>query len=162
MYWKYLKYILIHKWYVMQECFKRRLFWRGLMHDMSKFRFDEFIPYARYFYGNYIYWDDMPGSMKYQGFTTKEEIDEAFDIAWLRHQHRNRHHWQHWVLREDSGNIKLMHMKYVYVEEMVCDWVGAGKAINGVDNTIEWYHNNKDKMMLEETTRRNVEFLLGI
>jgi len=51
-YLKYLKYILKHKWYVMIECFKNGLIWRGLMHDLSKFLPSEFIPYANFFYGN--------------------------------------------------------------------------------------------------------------
>jgi len=52
-YLKYLKYVLVHKYYVFIECFKVGLFWRGIMHDMSKFFPDEFLPYARYFYGEY-------------------------------------------------------------------------------------------------------------
>lgn len=50
-YLKYLRYLLRHKWYVGIECFKRGLYWRGIIHDMSKFRPAEFIPYTNFFYG---------------------------------------------------------------------------------------------------------------
>lgn len=56
-YWKYFKYVLRHKWYVFLACLKYGLIWRGIVHDLSKFKPDEFIAYARFFYGDYP-WDD--------------------------------------------------------------------------------------------------------
>jgi len=52
-YLQYLSYVLRHKWHVSLECFHHGLYWRGITHDLSKFLPDEFIPYARYFYGSY-------------------------------------------------------------------------------------------------------------
>ena len=51
-YLKYLWYVIRHKWYVGIECFKKGLYWQGLVHDSSKLFPSEFIPYARYFYGS--------------------------------------------------------------------------------------------------------------
>ena len=42
----YLSYLLRHKWFVFIECCKQGIFWRGLVHDCSKFLPDEFFPYA--------------------------------------------------------------------------------------------------------------------
>ena len=42
-YLKYLSYVLRHKWFVMLACFKVKLFWQGITHDLSKFLPDEFI-----------------------------------------------------------------------------------------------------------------------
>ena len=53
MYWKYLKAVLKHKWFVFIECRKLGIPWLGVIHDLSKFLPSEFIPYARYFYGPY-------------------------------------------------------------------------------------------------------------
>jgi hypothetical protein len=46
-----LNYVIRHKWYVFLECRKLGIGWLGLVHDWSKFRPSEFIPYARHFYG---------------------------------------------------------------------------------------------------------------
>ena len=131
-YLKYLKYVIRHKWFVMIECFKIGLYWRGIVHDLSKFRLSEFIPYARYFYGNYHL----------------VHIDDAFDKAWLLHIHRNLHHWQYWLLQEDDGALKNIPMPINYLKEMLCDWHGAGLAITGKKNTKDWYEKNKDKIKL--------------
>ena len=34
---RYLWYVIRHKWFVGVECVKRGLWWRGLVHDLSKF-----------------------------------------------------------------------------------------------------------------------------
>lgn len=161
-YTKYLKYILVHKYYVMVECFKKGQYWRGITHDISKFRPSEFIPYARFFNGTYQSEKDIPKglSMSYKGILTKESVKKDFDVAWLKHIHRNPHHHQHWVLREDDGGSKILEMPDNYIDEMVCDWRGAGMAQTGTDNTKKWYEKNKDKMLLDKTTRRKIELMI--
>ena len=89
-------------------------------------------------------------------------VDAAFDRAWLHHQHANPHHWQHWVLREDSGAVKALPMPEHFVREMVADWMGAGRAITGKWEAAEWYTKNAGKMTLHPDTRARVESLLGI
>jgi hypothetical protein len=44
-----------------------------------------------------------------------------------------------------------------YRREMLADWRGAGRAINGVDNTRQWYDQNRDKMKLHLETRAWIE-----
>jgi hypothetical protein len=165
MYLKYLKYLLIHKWYVLCECFKARLYWRGIMHDMSKFRPDEFIPYARYFYGEWQSQEHADYIFKVIQVCiphkdTNECVKEAFDRAWLKHIHRNPHHHQHWLLANDSDGTYPLEMPKQYGLEMICDWRGAGKAITGKDDVCAWYEKNKDNMVLHPTTRRTVESAL--
>lgn len=147
----YLKYVLRHKWYVFIACCKLGQVWRGIMHDMSKFLPDEWFAYANYFYNS----DGSP--------RTKDspESSAAFQLAWLKHQHRNPHHWQHWVLREDSGLTLVLPMPLKYVKEMVADWRGAGKAINGKDDVIKWYAYNRGQMLLAKETRTYVEELIS-
>jgi hypothetical protein len=92
------------------------------------------------------------------------EVLAAFNRAWLAHQHRNPHHWQHWVLREDSGKTFALEMPHKYRVEMLCDWQGAGRAITGKFNpsdpyseTREWYEKNAGKMLLHDNTRAWVQ-----
>lgn len=75
------------------------------------------------------------------------------------------------ILIEDSGKvvclecdlpypkegISALPMPDCYRKEMLSDWRGAGRAINGVDETAKWYVANKDKMQLHPDTRRWVE-----
>jgi len=183
-YTKYLNYVLRHKWYVMIECFKRGKYWRGLMHDISKFRPDEFIPYARFFNGNFKKncWSCKKcdknfglcsingagigsGNLNCEDYDSDgsvEKVEEDFDIAWLKHIHRNPHHWQYWILREDDGGNKTLQMPGKYIDEMISDWNGAGMAITGKENTREWYIENKDNMNLNENTRHQVETCLNV
>ena len=48
------------------------------------------------------------------------------------------------------------------IKEMLADWRGAGKAINGVDETKEWYLKNAGNIILSESTREWIEKQLGI
>jgi hypothetical protein len=141
----YLKYILRHKWFVLIECAKRGILWRGLVHDLSKFLPSEWFAYADYFYG-----PETSGPLQ------THVVREAFDRAWLLHQRRNPHHWQAWVLREDDGATKLIPMPEAYRKEMLADWVGAGKA-QGYPSVNAWYAKNREKMKLHPYTRMWVE-----
>ena len=143
MYWNYLKYVIRHKWFVFIACCKHRIIWRGIMHDMSKFRPSEFIPYAKYFYGQY---DDG-------------EVEKNFNKAWLLHIHRNPHHWKYWVLQNDTITTqpKLILIPIQYLKEMGCDWLGAEKAITGRDSIKEWYLKNKNQIQLNKTSREWIE-----
>lgn len=93
--------------------------------------------------------------------------DKAFDFAWLLHQKRNRHHWQWWILPEDKGGIKIIPMEDIYLREMICDWIGAGKAQGHFSpkndkyfETNKWYQQNGSKMNLEENTRKKIESII--
>src|SRR5687768_3679818 len=83
-YLQYLRYVLRHKWFVFQECRKLGVpLWIAIFHDWDKFLPDEFLPYARTFY-------------KPDGTKQYDETME-FSLAWMKHQHRNKHHWQYWL-----------------------------------------------------------------
>lgn len=142
--WLYLKYLVRHKWFVFIAGLGTKApLWRLVIHDWSKFLPKEWFPYVNYFYG--------------------ENADEnEFDRAWLHHQHLNPHHWQHWVLREDSGNIKVLDMPEHFIREMVADWMGAGRAITGKWEAAEWFKKNEEKIQLSPKTLARVKELLHI
>jgi hypothetical protein len=140
---RYLRYLIRHKWFVLVAGIKIGApLWRLLTHDLSKFRPGEWWPYLQQFYGT---------------------PDEArFNVAWLAHQHRNPHHWQHWILREDSGVTKTLAMPHPFVLEMVADWAGAGRCFKGYWDVAAWYLTSRHEMQLHPETRTLVEAILRL
>lgn len=157
-YLKYIWYILRHKWYVFLECVKLGIIWRGIIHDWHKLLPSEFFPYAKYFYMDWPKWIVLKHiSPNFPYKDTEEGVKEQFNLAWLLHQKRAPHHWQFWILRKDDGTYKTFPMPDVFRKEMLADWRGAGRAINGVDETKGWYIKNRDKMELHPQTRELIE-----
>jgi len=162
-YFQYGWYLIRHKWYVGLECWREGLYWRALTHDLSKFYPSEWFPYMNYFYGKVG--DDISKGRDETGYYKPTDTgDKAFDWAWFLHQKRNSHHWQYYVLPEDEGGLKILEMSKKDRLEMVCDWVGAGKAqgnfSKGGDRfseTKKWYAKNKDKMRLHPNTIKWIE-----
>jgi len=151
-YFKYLSYVFRHKWFVMLECFKMGLYWRGIMHDMSKLLPDEIRAYAEYFYGERI--DDLEmGSAK---------MNSDFRIAWLKHLHRNPHHWQYWNTPHDDGRITALEMPERFGIEMICDWRGVSLAVHGEDRSRSWYKKNYHDMTLHPVTRAWVDMIMDV
>jgi hypothetical protein len=163
--WKYLEYVLKHKFYVFLWCCRYGLPLAGIVHDLSKFHPREWFPYVDYFYGGPWPKENSPGMKDYlrgPWSGTQRWVDERFNAAWNHHQKRNPHHWQYWVLLEDSGAVKCLRMPDRYRREMIADWRGASMAINGMDNTGEWYMKNRHKMRLHPDTQLWVERELGL
>ena len=184
----YLRRVLRHKWYVFRECCRLGIPFLGLVHDSSKLLPSEFFPYARWFYGQRIRVTigsangfkrgdviraGFPG-INAQEFVVVEEgstiellpreARDDFDVAWLHHQKRNRHHWQYWHLYQDEDPDKVLSMPDRYRKEMLADWRGAGRAYTGADNTLEWYTGRREKMeqVLHPETREWIEQQLGL
>lgn len=144
----YLGYVLRHKWFVFLACLNLRVpLHQAIIHDWQKFTPSEWGPYVHTFYA--------PDG------TTWYKPGRSFNYAWLHHQHYGPHHWQYWVLREDSGAIIALEMPDRFAREMVADWIGAGRAL-GKPDTVAWYLANYEKYVLHPDTRRRVEELLRI
>jgi hypothetical protein len=151
----YLKYVLRHKRFVYQSGrITRAPVWRLLIHDWTKFLPSEWLAYVASFYNS----DGTKRDWKSRTDTDKVE----FDRAWNHHQKANKHHWQYWVLTTDSDEprTKALPMPEKYIREMVADWMGAGLAITGRMEVIEWYGKNATKMLLHPRSRARVEELL--
>ncbi len=145
--WNCLKFIVKHKWFVLVAARKIKApLWLAIIHDISKFRPSEWFPYAAAFY-------------KPNGESQYIETPE-FNKTWLMHQHRNPHHWQHWVLKMDSGLIIAIEMPKRYVLEMVADWMAAGRAITGLWEFKDWYIKNRKVMLLHKNTKQYIEEII--
>lgn len=152
--WKYAIYLARHKWFVFVAGLRIGApLWRLIIHDWSKFLPCEWFPYVEQFYGAW--------RTRAEKYPSDALIHSAFDRAWLHHQHANPHHWQHWNLREDSGEQKVLEMPINFAREMVADWMGAGRAITGTWEAAEWYAKNREIIRLHPTTRVIVENILA-
>ncbi len=154
-YFKYLSYVLKHKWYVFVECCKMGIPWRGLVHDLSKFLPSEFFAYADFFSKK-----NLRNKIGYYKPTNTGHA--AFDFAWFLHQKRNKHHWQWWILPDDGGKTKVLPMPDKYRREMLCDWLGAAKAQDSKSTVKEWYLANGRKMTFHPETKKWIEKQLDI
>lgn len=158
-YLKYFSYVCRHKVYVGWECWRRGLIWQGLVHDWDKFRWRMFVDYARFFYkpnGGKKTVQDSKGFYK-----PVDTRDQAFDLAWLHHTRRSRHHWQYWCLYDDAEEKpKCFPMPGKYILEMYCDWLGAGRA-QGTPYLRKWWETNEEKMILHPETRWILQAMIG-
>lgn len=156
---KYLSYVLRHKWYVFLECCKYGLVWRGIVHDLSKFRPREWFAYAEHFYGPNSHDKDgryTPMRDKTGYYKPIDTGDAAFDRAWFWHQKVNSHHWQFWFQIHNTDDIHfgtILEMPHNDMVEMFCDWHGASRAQGNKSTVPEWWQANKSKIRLHLLTR---------
>lgn len=163
---KYLSYVIRHKWFVLLAGIKVGApLWRLIIHDWSKFLPSEWFPYVEKFYGDLPAQDPRFNYEQSVKDSYNRRVQENFDRAWLLHQNRHPHHWQFWVLMEDSpegpDRYRALPMPEHFAREMVADWMGAGRAITGKWEVNKWYANARRKQVMHPYTREFVEFILG-
>ena len=103
-----------HKRMVMEYCFRVGLYKQGLLHDLSKYCPQEFIPGVIYYQG-----DRSPNNAQREAL--------GYSDAWLHHKGHNKHHYEYWIdypTNKDAGLVG-MKMPVKYVVEMFCDRVAA-------------------------------------
>ena len=101
-----------HKARVFVNCTKCGLFWRGLVHDWSKFSPEEFFESVKYYQGN----------RSPIGVCRRET---GMSRAWLHHKGRNKHHIEYWL---DGDCLVTPLMPYKYAVECVCDKLAATRT----------------------------------
>ena len=116
-------------------------------HDQSKDLPDEYDAYDAYFYG---------GNKSYA-------IVNNFNEAWLKHIHRNPHHWQHWILIQDDADkgTLAMDMPLNYVIEMICDWWAFSWKSGDLYEIFSWYQEREARIQFSDRTRLKVEAILS-
>jgi hypothetical protein len=137
--WKYFWLTVKHKWFVFRAGLKVGAKLRDLItHDLSKFRWSELPHYGRQFFG-------------------KADDPKGFINCWLRHQNRNRHHWEYWIPRTGHNrceppypDMKPIPMPERYVREMVADWLGASRAYEGKWPGAQWPWLEKNWLKIQE------------
>ncbi|MBQ7282668.1 MAG: catalase [Spirochaetales bacterium] len=115
-FWGHLRTITKHRHLVMRHCFKAGIPWRGLLHDLSKYSPQEFIPGVRFYTG-----DRSP--------TAGERKQYGYSKAWMHHKGRNKHHYEYWSdFSLETHTNRPVKMPLVFVIEMFCDRVAACKV----------------------------------
>lgn len=154
---RYLSYVLRHKWFVFAACWRLGIPFAGLVHDLSKFRPSEWIPYAENFYGTRKQFEALDAIGEFgcaelapYGYF----VGDRFTIAWNLHQKRNPHHWQFWLVTQDSGETFPLPMPDRYRREMLADWIGAGRAITGKYDVAQWWQKNRARIRLHSETEQ--------
>ncbi len=131
-FFKHIKLVSKHKWLVFKFSVKLGIPFRGLMHDLSKFSYDEFWESVKYYDGKV-----SP--------ITKCKKENGYSKAWLHHKGRNKHHVQYWVDLGTKGVAPVI--PYKYMAEMICDKLSASITYNGKNwtNSSEYEYWVKEK-----------------
>ena len=148
---KHFAKICKHKWWVFYYCCKAGIPWRGIKHDMSKFSPTEFWESVRYYQGNRSPID-----------ACKE--DNGISKAWLHHKGRNSHHYEYHQDNFDKGGEPLQ-MPYKDAVEMLCDYLGAGRAYMGKDFTYKaewqwWLRKNQTNLAMHPSSKEFISCVL--
>lgn len=145
-FWGHLRTITKHRHLVMRHCFKAGIPWRGLLHDLSKYSPQEFIPGVRFYTG-----DRSP--------TAGERMKYGYSKAWMHHKGRNKHHYEYWSdFSFETHTNQPVKMPLVFVIEMFCDRVAACKVYQKERYTdssaLEYYRRRLgEEDMHPETSR---------
>jgi hypothetical protein len=142
-------YMLRHKFYVFRVGLTLRVpFWQALLHDWTKYLPSEYPAYVDFFRG-------IGKEM------TPYNPGPHFDQARNTHQKRNRHHWQYWLFysEHEEPPLRPLPIPKRYIREMVADWISVGR-VSGKDDTLTWYADNRERIILHPETRAQVEQIL--
>lgn len=151
--WGHFKTITKHKILVLRHCFRVGLYKQGLLHDLSKYGREEFIPGVIYYQGN-------------RSPNAAEREANGYSTAWLHHKGRNKHHHEYWIdFTSDPAQGLVGHqMPLPYVIEMMMDRIAACKIYKGRDYTNaspwEYYIHTRDYIVIHKDTQRLLEKLL--
>ena len=113
-FFKHIALVTRHRYKVFKLCTKCGLFWRGLVHDLSKFSPTEFWESVKYYNG-----EKSPISLSRK--------QNGFSKCWLHHKGRNKHHLEYWY--DDVCKVPPM-IPYKYLVECACDKISASKCYN--------------------------------
>ena len=144
----HFKLVNKHRWNVFKLCFKCGIPFRGLVHDLSKYSYDEFWISCKYY-------DGTKSPIKVERDTL------GYSTVWCHHKGRNKHHFEYW---EDVTRDKRIgvFVPYKYIAEIICDKIAAGivyKGKNWNQNEPLDYWNKIDRDNVVVKHPGSVEFV---
>ena len=152
--WHHFLTITHHKLVVMEGCFKVGLFKQGLLHDLSKYSWEEFKPGVKYYQGT-------------RSPNAAEKEEKGYSSAWLHHKGRNKHHFEYWTdvsTAEDHWKIVGVKMPVNYLAEMVMDRIAASKIYQGRNYTdaapYTYFSRNKEYIVMHPETKACLDKIL--
>lgn len=144
-----------HRHMVLRYCFKCGLYKQGLLHDLSKYSFAEFIPSVK----NYAYGKYSPNANE------REKL--GYSTAWLHHKGRNKHHCEYWFDYNKEKNCYYpVQMPNKYLVESICDRIAASKNYNRKNFTpqmvLDYFQKEEDRIIMHPLTKEMTINLLNI
>ena len=136
-FFRHLHTVNKHRWKVFCLCCRVGIPLQGLLHDLSKYSFEEFFESVKY----------------YQG--TRSPIKRCKEVngysrAWLHHKGRNKHHYEYWY--DYNAPLETPMMPFKYYLEMICDTMAAGQTYQGKnwskEYQLSYWNNVRDKAKL--------------
>ena len=144
----HFKKICVHRHYVLKYCIMCGIPFQGIVHDLSKFSPTEFFESVKYYCGS-----DSP--------INKAKKEQGYSLAWFHHRGRNKHHYEYWIDNLDNGGTPVR-IPYKYLIEMICDWIGAGKAYNHNNSYIAELKYVKNKLKTAKINEKDKIFILRV
>ena len=152
--WKHLLTITHHKWVVMKGCFRVGLYKQGLLHDLSKYTWEEFRTGIQYYQGN-------------RSPNAAEKEEKGYSSAWLHHKGRNKHHFEYWTdvaTKDENWKVVGVKMPVNYLVEMVMDRIAACKIYQGKNYTDDmpyaYFARNKEYLTMHPETKAMLDKIL--
>lgn len=141
-----------HRNAVLKHCFKVGIPVQGLLHDLSKYSFEEFFKGVEHFQGT-------------RSPHEHERETYGFSYAWMHHKGRNKHHYEYWTDYDyKTKELKPVKMPLKYVKEMFCDRVAASKIYQKDKYTdasaLEYFLTSKQSRFMAPETSELIEKLL--
>lgn len=143
-----------HRWLVRGGCFRVGLYWRGLVHDLSKYSPTEFFVGAKYYQGN-------------RSPNAAEREDKGISRAWIHHKGRNPHHYEYWTdMNMKTRQYETVAIPRKYLVEMIMDRRAACMVYEGKKYTdespIAYFERSWEKNLMHSSTQQELRFLLSM
>ena len=134
-------------------CFKAGLYKQGLVHDLSKYSYNEFHYGVKY----------------YQGFRSpiarEKELNNGKSIAWMHHTKNNKHHWEYWSYVFNPKFKEVYDLPLNYLLESCIDRISACKVYQKEKYTdaspYNFHLNSKESHLMNENNMNRLFTLLG-
>ena len=137
-FFKHLHTVNKHRWEVFKLSIKVGIPFRGLVHDLSKYSYEEFSESVKYY-----------ADGKYSPLL-KCKKETGYSKAWLHHKGRNKHHFEYWYDPAAPEPTPIIPFKYML--EMICDRVSASKTYKKKEYSskypLEYFYKEEPRMTL--------------
>ncbi len=150
--WQHFKTITYHRYLVCRGCFRVGLYWRGLVHDLSKYSPTEFWVGARYYQG-------------VRSPNAREREVKGYSEAWMHHKGRNRHHYEYWTdMNPQTRVYESVPMPRKYLVEQIMDRRAACIVYQGKNyhpgSELEYFMKSRERELMHPRNKREVEHIL--
>ncbi len=136
-----------HRWEVFKLSLKVGIPFRGLVHDLSKYSYEEFSESVKYY-----------ANGKYSPIVNCKKAN-GFSQAWLHHKGRNKHHFEYWYDISAPEPTPIIPFKYML--EMICDRIAASKVYRKKEyktsDPLDYFYKEKAKVILNPKLKSFLE-----